>query len=463
MTAEEMERFLDPKSIAVIGASRDVNSVGHGILRSLVTGCVFDYGLCTPFPGKIFPVNPKADEILGIKCHSSVLAIPDDVDLAIISVPNKVVPAVLEECGQKKVKGAVVVSAGFAETGEEGRRLQEQIVEICRKHGMRLLGPNCLGFIRPPIGLNASFALTAPQPGYVAFISQSGALADSVIDWAIENRYNFSALVSLGNSADLDVSDFLEWCLADENTKSIAVYLEGISLGRRFMEVASRVSAVKPIVLLKGGKTSSGVKAAGSHTGSMVGNFRVWKAACKQSGVVLADTLAELFDMAKALGSQSRTSHNSVAVVTNGGGAGVLASDYCEEMGLKLTELSEATLKKLDASGVMHPAYSRRNPLDLIGDARPERYDAAVNTILDDPDVGGLIVIQTLQTMTDSLEDAKIVIEAKKRHPEKPVVCVFMGGKFSKQGIERLRAASIPDFNDPRPAVRVMAAMCGVI
>ncbi len=463
MDARELDVFFSPKSVAVIGASRDQNSVGFGVLKSLLSGAVFDYGASTPFAGKVFPVNPNAEEILGAKCFPSITSVPFEVDLAVVCVPAKIVPSIVEQCAEKKVKALVVISAGFAEMGGEGRALQEQIVSIAKSAGIRILGPNCLGIIRPSSSLNASFALTAPRPGSVAFLSQSGALADSVIDWAVENNYDFSAIVSLGNSADLDASDFMEWLAQDGETKAIALYLEGIKDGKRLMRVAKEVSKKKPVVLLKGGRTAGGLKAAGSHTGSLVGSFDVWLAAARQSGMVMAETLQELFEFAEALAEQPRAKNNSIAIVTNGGGAGVITADFCEEFALDVAELSGQAIQKLDASGKMHPAYSRRNPLDLVGDATPERYAIAIETLLSEDHISGLIVIQTLQTMTDSKADAQAVIDAKNRHPEKPVVCVFMGGKFSRDGIDLLRRNNVPDFNDPRPAVRAMAALCGTI
>ncbi len=463
MAIEELNVFFNPKSVAVIGASRDEKSVGFGVLKSLLEGAVLDYGASKPFSGKVFPVNPNATEILGAVCYPTVTAIPESVELAVISVPAKIVPQIARECAEKKVKALIVISAGFAELGEQGKSLQEEVLAIARSSGMRVLGPNCLGLIRPSANFNASFALTAPRPGSVAFVSQSGALADSVIDWAVENNYDFSAIVSLGNSADLDASDFLQWLARDNETKAIALYLEGIRDGRRLMQVASEVAKTKPIVLLKGGRTQKGLKAAGSHTGSIVGSFDVWLAAARQSGIVMAESLQELFEFAEALSEQPRARGKNVAIVTNGGGAGVITADFCEEFGLNVVELSTQTVQKLDASGTMHPAYSRRNPLDLVGDASPKRYEVAVETLLSEDYVDGLIVIQTLQTMTDSKADAQVVIDAKKKHPFKPVVCVFMGGKFSREGVELLRASRVPDFNDPRPAVRAMAALCKTI
>ena len=458
-----MDFLLNPSSVAVIGASRNKDSVGQGVLRSLLYGCVFDTGICQPFSGKIYPVNPNADEVLGVKCYRSIADVEGQVDLAVICIPAPAVLQAVKDCGAKSVKALIITTAGFGEAGADGMALQDQVVLEAKKSGMAVLGPNCLGLIRPPVALNASFALAAPESGEVAFLSQSGALSDSVIDWAIDNKYPFSLLASIGNGADIDVVDFIEWCEADPQTKSIAIYLEGIRDGRRFMQVCKRASQTKPIVLLKAGRSEAGAKSAGAHTGSLAGSYKVWKAACKQSGVIVANDFEELFEFAGILAKQKRSYNNSVAIITNGGGAGVLCADFCEENGIKLAELSAETLEQLDKTGLMHPAYSRRNPLDLVGDALPERYKAAVDTLIGKDYVGGLIVMQTLQTMTDTVEDAKIVIEAKKTHPEKPVVCVFMGGKFTRPGAQLLVQNGVAEFNDPRKAARAMAAMLGLL
>lgn len=460
---EKMQALLLPKSIAVIGASRNKDSVGYGILKSLVKGCVLKSRTCKPFNGKVFAINSHARKVQGKKCFASVLDVKGEVDLAIISIPSKSVIMAVRECIAKKVKAIVIVSAGFAETGTEGRLLQEEIARECENANIVLLGPNCLGFLIPPINLNASFALSIPQAGSVALVTQSGALADSIIDWAIEERYKFSGIVSLGNSAGLDASDFIEWFGEDEETKVITTYLEGVRDGRKFMRIAKEVSAKKPILLVKGGRTEEGTKAIGSHTGSITGSYEVYSTACKQSGVVLCDSVEEMFDLAKTLSAQKRSRNNAVAIITNGGGAGVLCADYCKEYGINLVQLRESTLKKLDATGKMHPAYSRRNPLDIIGDALPERYEAAITTLLGEDYIHELIIVQTLQTMTDAEEDAKIIAKASKKWRNKAIVCVFMGGRFSKKGIEALEKNNIPDFNDPKKAARAMAALVGVL
>jgi acetyltransferase len=451
-----LDKIFNPKSIALIGASRDINSVGYGILKNLANGCTYHCEFCKPFAGKVYPVNPNADYILELKCHKSIKEIQDDVDLAIIVVPAKIVLPVLQECVDKKVGGIIIISAGFSEFNEDGQMLQEKIVKILEKAKIPMIGPNCLGIIVPDHSLNASFAPAMPPSGSIAFISQSGALADSIIDWSIENRYGFSAVVSYGNKAMLDVYDFLEYFDKDKKTKVIALYLEGVKDGRKFMDAARKIK--KPIIALKAGRTEEGMKAISSHTGSLAGSYEIYKTAFRQSGVKIADTVEELFDNAKALALMPKLK-NGVGIITNGGGCGVLCADYCAELGVPLVELNEKILKKLDSSGKMHPAYSRRNPLDIVGDALPERYEVAVNTLLSENYVGGVIVIQTLQSTTKPEEDAKVLIKAHKKYPGKPIICVYMGGKFTKRSVDMLEEAGIPDYNDLRKAAMAMKSL----
>jgi acetyltransferase len=436
-----------------------MDSVGYGILKNLVKGCVFENEFCRPFKGKIYAINPNADEILNIKCYPSISEIEDDIDLVIIAVPATIVPEIIKECVQKKVGSIIVISAGFAELGEQGKKLQDEIVELVQKEKIPLVGPNCLGIIRTSNDLNASFAPSTPPKGDIAFVSQSGAIADSIIDWAIENRYGFSTLISYGNRADLDVYDFLEYLEKDEETNAIALYLEGIEDGKKFMEIAKKVSKTKPIIALKAGRTEQGVKAISTHTGSLAGSYKTYISAFKQSNIFIADTIEELFDISKALANQPACKENAIAIVTNGGGCGVLTADYCERLGVNLVELKKETIKKLDNTKKMNPVYSKRNPLDIVGDAIPETYGAAINTLLGEKYVHGMIVIQTLQTMTNPEEDARIIIEAHKKYPEKPIICVYMGGRFSKRGRIMLEQNNIPDFNDLRKAAIAMKAL----
>lgn len=453
-----LEQFFNPKSVAVIGASRKKKSAGQGVLKSLLEGGVFRSKTNRPFKGKIYAINPNADSVLGLKCYDSVLNIKSKIDLAVIAVPAKIVPKVMEECAEKKVKGAIIISAGFGEIGEKGKELENRVMNIAKNSSIRLVGPNCLGIMRPSANLNASFGPCMPNKGNVAFFSQSGALIDSVIDWSLEMNYGFSSVVSLGNKIDLTVSDFLLWAKKDRQTKAIALYLEGVKDGRRFMKVAKDVSKSKPIVALKAGRTEKGMKAVSSHTGSMAGSYDIYKAAFKQSGVHIANNVDELFEMAEALANQPPCKNN-IAIITNGGGAGVLCADHCEELGINLAKLSHNTLSKLDNSGRMHFAYSRRNPLDLVGDALHDRYEVALNAVLKQKDVYGLIVIQTLQTMTEPILDAKAVIKASKKFPKKPIVTSYMGGKFSKKAVELLEFNKVPDFNIPYKSAKAMKAL----
>ncbi len=458
-----IEKMINPESIAVIGASRDPNSVGYGILKNLISNYKEEGRGQYKYEGKVFAINPNAKQILGIKCYEDILSVHEHIDLAIICVRAQIVNQVAWQCAKKGVKSIIVISAGFGEIGTAGRIMQEQLVKICKQHSMRMLGPNCLGVIRPSKTMNASFALTIPNPGQVAFISQSGAIADSVIDWAIEEKYTFSTIVSTGNSADLDAADWLDWLARDKQTKSIAMYVESIKNGRKFIKSAKKLKEKKPIILLKGGKTSQGQKAANSHTGALAGDYQVFFGAMKEAGVIIAESIEEMFDLARALCKQPKLQKNSIAIITNGGGVGVLCADYCSQFGLNLANLKKSTLNKLDKTKMMNPNYSKNNPLDIIGDARPLQYKAALETLIGENYISGILVIQTLQSMTDPVWDAKIVIEVHKKNPKKPIICVFMGGKYSHVGIRLLEQNNIVEFNEPRKAVKAMAALYGLV
>ncbi len=453
-----MKKLLEPESVAVIGASRNPRSVGYGVLQSLVRGSVLHSPYARGFNGRIYAVNPNAKKILGQKCYASVLDVKGKVDLAVVCVPAKIVPFVLRECAQKKVGAVAVLSAGFAELGEKGKRMQKEIVDIAEKGGFPLLGPNCLGVISPHSDLNASFGATMPPKGGIAFVTQSGALADSIIDWALEEVYAFSHIVSLGNMAALGPEQFVEWFASDPKTRVVALYLEGFKDARAFMRAVKKaVRSGKRVLVLKGGQSSAGSRAASSHTASMAGSYEVFQAAMRQSGALVVDSLEELFKYSKALSEQPRAKKNAVAVITNGGGAGVLCADYCQRYGVNLVKLKESTLKKLDP--FLHKAYSRANPLDIIGDALPEQYEKAIGVVAAEPYVHGVIVIQTLQTMTDTVKDAKAVIRASKKHSKKPFVTVFMGGHYSKPGKQLLHKAGVPDYNDPKTAAKAMSIL----
>lgn len=453
------QSLFDPKSIAVIGASRDEKSVGYGILKNLAQGCVMQCNYCMPFGGKVFPVNPNATSLLGLRSFPSLKEIQEKVDLAIIALPAAIVERAVDQCIQKKVKAVIIISAGFSEIGKKGALLQQRIARKLMKSGICLLGPNCLGIVRTSNHLNASFAPSMPPRGSVAFISQSGGLADSVIDWSIGQRYGFSSIVSVGNAAGMDLCDFIEYFGNDKETKVITLYIEGLISGKKFMDTASRVSKKKPIIVIKAGKTEKGTKAVSSHTGSLAGDYEVYKAAFGQCGVMIAESVEEMFDVAKALSTQPIPKKNAIAIITNGGGPGVLCADYCTEFGVDLVTLDQDTVRELLETGKMNPWFSQSNPLDIVGDALSERYDAAITTLLSKQYISGLIIIQTLQTMTDPVGNAKVIVNAHRRFPHKPIVCTYVGGHFVKDGIRYLEDHGVPDYNDVRKSAKVMSAL----
>ncbi len=446
---KKLKKVFNPRSIAVIGASSEINSVGWGLVKNTLEG---------KRKRKIFAVNPYRKKVLGIKCLPSIKSIKGLVDLALIAVPAKIVPRVVKECCQKKVGGIVIISAGFAEKDKKGRILQEKVKNITQKASIPLIGPNCLGVIRPAINLNASFASASPKKGEIGFISQSGALIDSIIDQSLLESYGFSSIISYGNQADLSLSDFLEWLGENKETKVITLYLEGLKDGRRFLKIASRVSKLKPIVVIKAGRTEIGKKAISSHTASLAGDYQIYKAAFHQSGLVEVETLEELFDTAKALAWQPRIK-NGIAIITNGGGCGVLLADYCQELSIKLPKLKKRTIQKIEKPRIISSSYSKRNPLDIIGDALSEQYRLAIESVLGQDDIKGLIVIQTLQIMTEVEKNAKIIIEAKKRWPKKAIVSSFLGGKLTRPGIKLLEENKIPNYSDLKRAAQAMRSL----
>lgn len=438
--------ILNPKSVAVIGASRDKDSVGYAVLSNLIFG---------GFRGKVYAVNPNAKNILGKKCYKSVENIKEKVELAVIVTPKNIVKNILLSCANKKVESAVIITAGFSEVGKDGKILEQEIKNIAEKNKIKIIGPNCLGVINPHVKLNASFSPIMPKQGNIGFISQSGAIIDSIIDWSIKENLGFSMIISSGNSALLGIEDFLEILAKDKNTKIITAYVESIKNGKKFIEIAKKVSKIKPIIVLKAGISKISAEATKSHTGSLAGNNEVYKAAFKQSGVYQVGSIEELFDVAKAYSYQKKTD-NKIAVITNAGGLGVLTADYCSVYDVNLVKFKNSTLKKLDFSKQINKNYSRSNPLDIVGDALPKSYESAINIVLSGDYVKGLIVIQTMQKMTSPIENSEIIIKAKKRFPSKPIICVFMKGILSEKSIELLEKNKIPVYEDPKRAVKAM-------
>ncbi|MEM2587486.1 MAG: acetate--CoA ligase family protein, partial [Candidatus Bathyarchaeia archaeon] len=426
---------------------RDPSKIGHGILRNLISG---------GFKGSIYPINPNADEILGLKCYGSVKDVPGEVDLAVIVVPAKVVPSVLEDCGVRGVRGVVVISAGFGETGSEGARLEREIVSICRRYGMRMQGPNCLGIISVQNRVNASFAPVMPPPGNIAFISQSGALGSAILSWAIRNEIGFTKFISLGNEADLNATDFIEALGEDEDTRVIGLYIEGVKEGGRFIEVARRVSRRKPIIAVKAGTTSAGIKAVSSHTGSLAGSETAFSAAFRKAGVIRVATVEELFNLVLAFSSQPLPKGRRVLIVTNGGGPGILAADACEKAGLDLPILEYDILEELRKS--MPPHASLGNPIDVLGDADERRYRSAIEAGLRSHGIDGIIVILTPQVVTPSEKVAETLADIG-RTSDKPILASFMGFEETSPIIRTLKRGGIPNYAFPEQAVHALKAM----
>jgi acetate---CoA ligase (ADP-forming) len=449
-----LDMFSSPQAVAVIGASREPEKLGYSVLHNIV-----QYGYAEK--GAVYPINPNAEEILGLKCYPSVLIVPGPIDLAVIVIPSRQVLNALVECGEKGVKGVVIISAGFREMGQEGWQREREIVSVARRYGMRLVGPNSLGLIDTIAKLNASFAVGMPRQGTIAFMSQSGALCTSILDMALADEVGFSRFVSLGNKADLDEIAFIEEWADDPYTRVIIAYLEGIGEGVEFMRVAGPVSRQKPIIAIKAGTTSAGSRAVSSHTGTLAGLERAYEAAFRQSGIIRARSVQELFDFSIAFARQPLLQNDRIAIVTNAGGPGIMATDACELAGLQLAPLETETMASLRA--FLPAAASVLNPVDLLGDARADRYERTVSQVLNDPNVGGVIVIVTPQVMTQVEETARVVGQLSKASRDplrmKPILGCFMGSQAVARGIRVLNEHAVPNYPVPERAVAAMAAM----
>ncbi len=442
-----LEKLFDPASVAVIGASRTEGKVGRAVLDNLLES----------YSGRIIPINPKADEILGLPCYPTILDAPGGAELAVIVVPAVLVPAALDKCGRAGVKNVVVISAGFKEAGIEGSKLERRCAEIVKEHGMRMVGPNCLGIIDTASGLNASFAASMARKGNIAMMSQSGAICTSTLDWADARGVGFSKFISLGNKADLSENDFLLEMADDDNTAVIAAYLEGVKDGPKFMQIAREVSRKKPVIVIKSGRTAVGSRAVSSHTGTLAGSDEAYNAAFSQSNVIRADSVEQLMDYIRAFSSQPIPDGRNIAIITNAGGLGILTADACQFAGLSLSSFNEDTIGKL--RGKLPPAASLYNPVDVLGDARPDIYGFAIETILDDPNVDGVILLTSPQAMTEIKSIAEVVAE-KCADTKKPILCSFVGGTRIEEGDEILNHHHIPNYPFPERAVSSMAALC---
>jgi acetyltransferase len=441
-----LDPLFQPRSVAVIGASGTPGSVGNILMRNL---------LDSPFGGVVFPINPKQPHVQGVHCYPNLAVVPEPIDLAVIATPATTVPALVGEAVAHQVKAAIVISAGFSELGVQGRALEDQI-RVAARGRMRLLGPNCLGVLRPPSGLNASFAAGMALPGKVALLSQSGAICTSILDWANAKHIGFSAFVSLGAMADVDFADLLDYFGDDANTQSIILYMESIGDVRKFLSAARNVARAKTVIVIKAGRTEAAAKAAASHTGALAGSDAVFDAAFRRAGVLRVNTIGELFSMSEILALQPRPAGPALAIVTNAGGPGVMATDALVADGGQLAELSPATHCALDA--VLPPFWSHANPIDILGDATPDRYRQVVEACVRDPNVQGILVLLTPQAMTNPTETAQQLAALGHAHG-KPVLASWMGGTAVRPGRDVLSAGGIPTFDSPEAAVRAFLYM----
>ncbi len=442
-----LDAIFSPKNVAVIGATESQGSVGRTILWNLISN---------PFGGAVFPVNPKRESILGIKAYPSVSEVPAKVDLAVVVTPAPTVPGIIKECVDLGIKGAIVISAGFKETGPKGVELERQIMEYAKQGNMRIIGPNCLGVMSPISGLNATFGSTMARPGSVGFISQSGALCTAVLDWSIKENVGFSSFVSIGSMLDVGWGDLIYYLGDDPRTTSIVVYMETIGNARAFLSAAREVALTKPIIVIKPGRTEGAAKAAASHTGSLTGSDEVLEIAFRRSGVLRVNHISELFNMAEVLSKQPRPQGPRLTIVTNAGGPGVLATDELIMNGGKLAELSSKTMEEFDA--LLPAAWSHNNPVDILGDASPERYAKALEIAARDENSDGLLVILTPQAMTDPTKTAQELVPYSDKLG-KPVIASWMGGSDVEEGEMILNRANIPTYEYPDTAARIFDYM----
>ncbi|MFQ5975613.1 MAG: acetate--CoA ligase alpha subunit [Candidatus Hydrothermarchaeales archaeon] len=455
MTVGNLAYCFKPRNVAVIGASREEGKVGNAIFINLLKGTTRRMMNAKGLDGNVYPINPKADEIAGVKCYPSITDVPRDVDLVVIVIPSRFVPSIMGELPKKKVKAAVIISAGFSEGGPEGAELEKRVLEIAKANGIRIIGPNCLGVMRTHNNLNASFADIMPPKGPVSFVSQSGALCTAVIQYSYEEDIGFSNFVSIGNKSDVDDADLLEYFAEDDETKAIALYIESLKDGQKFMRVAKEVIKEKPIVVLKSGRTESGAKAASSHTGSIAGSDLAYEAAFKQTGVYRVYSISELFDTAKALGYQPPAGGDNIAIITNAGGPGVMAADQLYYRGLKLAQLPDELMNELNE--ILPPTWSHNNPIDVLGDATPERYAQALDVIANSNAVDGMVVILTPQAMTNPMGVAKVTVDINKK-VKKPLSAAWVGlsGRPSEDYMD---SEGIPELSFPERAVDAMSAL----
>jgi len=447
-TVNELRAIFQPRSIAVIGASRSHRKIGYEtLLNTLVSG----------FKGKVFPVNPEAEEIMGLRTYPSIKAIGEEIDLALIVVPAKYVPGVMRECAEKGVRGAIIITAGFSEVGDEGKKLEEEIIEVARSAGIRVVGPNTMGYKSPVDNVDASFVYGMARIGKIALVSQSGALCIGMIHYANAEKIGLSRIISVGNKADVDDADLIEYLEQDDATDVIAMYIEGIRDGRKFLETVKK--AKKPIVVIKAGRTEGGAAATKTHTGSLSGFDRIYHSAFRQARIQRAYDVEELFDLARVLAYQPPAKGRGVGVVTNGGGAGIMMADWLEDLKLKVPQLGDETQEKLQK--ILPEISVPQNPVDVIGDAGFFRYWAAGNALLENPDIDTLILICVHAGYARPREYAGAVLKltAEKRHMEKPIIACWVGGKEIEEVIDDLKVRNVPVYPSVRRAARAARSL----
>jgi len=450
---DRLDAIFAPESIAVLGASTQKGKVGHDIFANILYG---------GYQGTLYPVNPTAKSISSVKCYKSITAIPDPVDLAMVILPPRISLNAVEECIAKGVKGIVIVSAGFKEVGGEGLEIEHKIQQMCKDANIRLVGPNCLGVINPApsVSLNASFSRRMPAHGNISFISQSGALCTAVLDFAADKGFGFSKFISIGNKADVDELDLLRYYHKDPHTDVVMIYMEELSRGAKefISEVREMTSGINPtpVIVIKSGTSDAGAAAAASHTGSLAGSDTIYDAIFEQSGIIRCRTVNELFDYAQALASKKVPQGDKIAIVTNAGGPGIIATDMSEHSGLKLAVFSDETVRELHK--YLPPTANFHNPVDVIGDAARDRYENTLATVISDPGVDSVLIILTPQSMTDAMGTAEAIVKIAKR-AVKPIVCAFMGVVDVSDGVKLLQQNNVPVYQFPESAARALGAL----
>ena len=436
-----LNRFFTPKSVAIVGASERENSVGYRLLLNMQEA---------GFKGGLYPVNNKRDELLGLKAYPDLNAVPEDLDLVVIATPAPSVPAIIRQCGEKGVSSVIIITAGFGELGSEGKRLQQEVLDIAHRYNIRIIGPNCLGVIRPSGYLNATFGDGTVKDGSLALLSQSGAVCTAILDWAKVQDIGFSTVVSMGGAADIDFGEVLDYLATDSKTTGILMYVEGIRDARRFLSGLKAAARLKPVILIKSGRHEAGVKAAMSHTGAMVGGDDVFDAAIERAGVVRVYSITELFSAARVLANNYVVKKDRLAIITNAGGPGVMSTDRAEDVGIIMAELSPASIEGLNEALPVH--WSHANPVDILGDATSERYQKALDICLKDKNVDGVLVILTPQAMTNPTQVALSIIEGAKTS-KKPVLASWTGGERVQEGRDLFANSRVAHFSTPEVAV----------